>query len=79
MSGFKLQVRRLAGCIAAGAIPAAAQCAMCRTALAGQHGSAAVFNRAVVILLLPAVVLFSATFLLVYTRHRMGNDEKPEE
>jgi hypothetical protein len=52
---------------------------MCRTALAGQHGSAAVFNKAVVILLLPAVVLFSGTFLLVYTRHRMSNDEKPEE
>ena len=79
MSGFKLQVRRLAGCIAAGATPAAAQCAMCRTALAAQHGSAAVFNKAVLILLLPAVVLFGCTFLLVYTRHRVGNEEKPEE
>ena len=79
MSGFKLQVRRLAGCIAAGATPAAAQCAMCRTALAAQHGSADVFNKAVVILLLPAMVLFGSTFLLVYASHRMGNEEKPEE
>ena len=79
MNGFKLQVRRLAGCIAAGVTPAAAQCAMCRTAVAAQHGSAAVFNKAVVILLLPAVVLFGSTFLLVYTQHRMGKEEKPEE
>jgi hypothetical protein len=60
-------------------MPAAAQCAMCRTALAAQHGGADVFNKAIVILLLPAVVLFSGTFLLVYTRRRMGDDEKPEE
>jgi hypothetical protein len=76
---MKLQVLRLASCIAAGTISAAAQCAMCRTAMAAQHGGAGVFNKAILILLLPAVVLFSGTFLLVYTRHRAGNDEKPEE
>jgi hypothetical protein len=47
--------------------------------MAAQHGGAGVFNKAILILLLPAVVLFSGTFLLVYMRHRAGNDEKPEE
>jgi hypothetical protein len=76
---MKLQVLRLASCIAGGAAPLAAQCSMCRTAMAAQHGGAEVFNKAILILLLPAIVLFSGTFLLVYTRHRTGNNEKPEE
>ena len=79
MSGCKLQVLRLAGCIAAGVVPVAAQCAMCRTAMAAQHGGADVFNKAILILLLPAVVLFSGTFLLVYVQHRGRSGEKPEE
>ena len=79
MNGCKLQLLRLASCMMTGVVPTAAQCSMCRTALAAQHGGADVFNKAILILLLPAVVLFSGTFLLVYTQHRARNGEKPEE
>jgi hypothetical protein len=78
MIGCKSQVRRLLSCIAVGALPAAAQCSMCRTALS-ENGGAAVFNKAILILLLPAMVLFSGTFLVVYRGQRRGNDQKPEE
>jgi hypothetical protein len=71
---MKLQVLRLVSCIVAGGVPAAAQCAMCRTALAAQHGGADVFNKAILVLILPAFVLFSGTFALIFTRRG-----KPEE
>ena len=68
------QVAGLVSCIVAGGVPAAAQCAMCRTALAAQHGGAGVFNKAILVLILPAFALFTGTFLLIYTRRG-----KPEE
>lgn len=44
-----------------------AQCAMCRTAAAAQGARAAsTLNTAILILLLPALVLFSAVFLLAF-------------
>jgi len=43
-----------------------AQCAMCRTALAAQGAHARTLNAAILILLLPALALFSAVFLLAF-------------
>jgi hypothetical protein len=44
-----------------------AQCAMCRTAASAQGAHAAhTLNTAILILLLPALVLFSAVFLVAF-------------
>lgn len=57
----------LVAAVAGNALPVLAQCSMCRTALAAQGPEAAdAFNRAILILLVPAVVLFSSVFLLVF-------------
>jgi hypothetical protein len=42
-----------------------AQCAMCRSAAAAQ-GASGTLNAAILILLLPALVLFSAVFLMAF-------------
>ena len=65
----------------AAAAPAAAQCAMCRTALSHKAGDT--FNRAIVILLVPAVAMFGTIFLAVCryagSPRQEDPDEKPEE
>jgi len=51
------------------AVPVWAQCSMCRKALEVQSASAGdAFNRAILILLLPALALFSGAFLLFVRR-----------
>jgi hypothetical protein len=46
------------------AVPALAQCSMCRTAAAQNAQAAKTINTAILILLLPALALFSSVFLL---------------
>jgi hypothetical protein len=59
-------------------LPALAQCPMCRTAVAAQgQGAADTFNSAILILLLPAIALFSGVFL--FTWRSAGRTEDPEE
>jgi hypothetical protein len=63
------------------AAPAAAQCSMCRTALSHKAGDT--FNRAIIILLVPAVAMFGTIFLAVVryagSPRQEDPDEKPEE
>lgn len=54
-----------------------AQCAMCRTAMAAQQAKAiGAFNHAILILLVPAVALFSGMFLWAI---RFRNEVPPGE
>ncbi|HEX8992252.1 MAG TPA: hypothetical protein VF784_11300 [Anaerolineales bacterium] len=76
MIGWVGRFSRLASYVAAGAVPAAAQCSMCRTALAAHSGE--VFNRAILILLLPAMAFFSGTFLLFHRLRQSGDDDQQE-
>ncbi len=57
---------RLAGMLFATEELMRAQCAMCRTAAAAQAHAAGTINTAILILLLPAVALFSGVFLLAF-------------
>jgi hypothetical protein len=53
--------------IVTAATPALAQCSMCRTAAAAQGpGAMHAMNTAVLLLLLPALALFSAVFALAF-------------
>ncbi len=59
------------GCIVAGMLagsaPMAAQCSMCRTAAAAQDALAAqALDAGIVVLLVPAVALFTGVFLLAF-------------
>ncbi len=58
--------RTLGAFLIAAAGQAFAQCSMCRTAAAAQAQAAGTINTAIVILLVPALVLFSGVFLLVF-------------
>ncbi len=62
-------------------LPALAQCPMCRTALASQGRSAAdTFDRAILILLVPAVAMFGGVFLLAFRIARSaGTPESPDD
>ena len=59
------------------AAPAAAQCAMCRTALSHKAGDT--FNRAIIILLVPAVAMFGTIFLAVVRFAGSRGEEDPDE
>jgi hypothetical protein len=62
------------------AAPALAQCSMCRTAAAAQGPSAMhAMNMAVLLLLLPALALFSGMFVLAfwYARRTSGGESAP--
>ena len=51
-----------------GSLPA--QCSMCRTAASAQgHDAASAVNLAIVILLLPALALFSGVYWLLFRRY----------
>ncbi len=60
-------------------VPAAAlaQCSMCRTATAQNAHAAKTINAAILILLLPALALFSSVFLLAF--RRSGADESEDD
>ena len=74
MRGALRFVPALAACI-----PALAQCPMCRTALASQGRSATdAFDRAILILLVPAVTMFSGVLLLAFRMARSAGTEEPE-
>jgi hypothetical protein len=74
------RVFRSSWALIAAAAPAAAQCSMCRTALsANGHHAGDAFNRAIVILLLPAVVTFGTIFLAACRYAGSGGDEDPDE
>jgi hypothetical protein len=61
-------------------VPAWAQCSMCRTALEGQGPNAAgVVNMAIVILLFPAVALFSGVFLVAFRNGDPADSEAESE
>jgi hypothetical protein len=62
------------------AVSAAAQCAMCKASVRGAASSnpqavADTFNLAVLVLLVPPVLIFSALFL-VLLRYRRGADDR---
>jgi hypothetical protein len=61
----------------AAAAPAAAQCAMCRTALSHKAGDT--FNRAIIILLVPAVAMFGTICLAVVRYAGSRAEEDPDE
>jgi hypothetical protein len=63
--------------VLAAAAPAAAQCAMCRTALSHKGGDT--FNRAIIILLVPAVAMFGTIFLAVFRYAGSRAEEDPSE
>ena len=66
--------KTLAALLAWGAVPSWAQCSMCRAAAASQGaGATHALNAAIVVLLVPAVALFTGVFLLAF-RYR----EPPE-
>jgi hypothetical protein len=54
-----------------------AQCAMCRTALSHQAGDT--INRAIVILLVPAVAMFGTIFLAVCRYAGPGAEKDPDD
>ncbi len=58
-----------------------AQCAMCRTAAAAQGAQAvSALNKAILILLFPAIALFSGVFLLAFRRPADRTpDNEPDE
>ncbi len=60
---------------AAACAPAAAQCSMCRNAVAAQ-GAADTFDRAILILLVPAVVMFSSVFIFAC---RCGSSDRADD
>ena len=60
---------------AAACAPALAQCSMCRNAVAAQ-GAADTFDRAILILLVPAVAMFSSVFIFAC---RCGRSERADE
>ena len=76
MTGRNRMSVRVAASIAAAAAPALAQCSMCRTALETHSGD--VFNRAILILLLPAMAIFSGAFLLFFRLQRTEKDDRLE-
>jgi heme/copper-type cytochrome/quinol oxidase subunit 2 len=66
----------MAGAALAGCSSVFAQCSMCRTAAAAQNAKAAeAFNVAVVILLAPAVILFSGVFVWTIRRRDSAAEE----
>jgi len=70
---------RLGSILMASGLPLAAQCSMCRTAAASQGPHAAhAMNVAIIILLVPAVTLFSGVFLLAF-RYGKAADEDARE
>ncbi|MCC6858943.1 MAG: hypothetical protein IT158_10285 [Bryobacterales bacterium] len=76
MNGLR-RLRRIIPAALAG-LPAYAQCSMCRNAAAAQgQGAADSFNSAILILLVPAVALFSGVFL--FTWRSAARTEDPEE
>ena len=71
---------RLAWVLMAGALPAAAQCSMCRTALSAQgHHAGDAFNRAILVLLVPAMAMFGTIFLAVCKYSGSGGEGDREE
>lgn len=59
--------------------PVLAQCPLCRTAVAAQGSAAAsTFDRAILILLVPAVTLFCGVFLLAFRHGGPPGDDQPE-
>lgn len=64
-----LAVMLAAACLVFSSAPAAAQCAMCRTALSNSPETAKLaqnFNYAVLVLLIPPVLLFCGIFIAAY-------------
>ena len=74
---LKLAIPLLALVLIAAAVPASAQCPMCRTAVAaGGDKAGDTFDRAILVLLIPAVVMFSSVFLLsLRYRNTVGQEE----
>jgi hypothetical protein len=66
---------RLAGTLLLAASTLAAQCSMCRTAVAAQNAKAIEsVNYGILILFVPAVLLFSSVFVLAF-RHGLKEDD----
>jgi hypothetical protein len=66
---------RLAGTILLVASTLAAQCSMCRTAVAAQNAQAIEsVNHAILILFVPAIFLFSSVFVLAFRHGRREDD-----
>lgn len=70
--------RYLAGAVLAGCAPAWAQCSMCRTAAAAQEaGAAQALDAAIVVLLVPAVALFTGVFLFAFRSDAASREGRP--
>ena len=79
----KIQSRLLAagGLLLMGKASALAQCAMCRATLAGDPHAAAAshqMNMAVLLLLIPAIVLFCGFFLVMYRYRNSFRSSSPD-
>jgi hypothetical protein len=67
-------------CILISTLPAFAQCSMCRASASAQGAEAsAAFDKAIVILLAPALILFSGVFLFVFHREGPARDSEDHE
>lgn len=63
----------------AGASTALAQCSMCRTAASAQPpGASQAMNTAILILLVPALGLFSTVFLVAFRSDPHDEEDDPE-
>ncbi len=56
-----------------------AQCSMCRTAAAAQGAQSSVIDSAILVLLVPALVLFGAIVLLTYRLREQRPEGKSEQ
>jgi hypothetical protein len=66
---------KAAGTLLLTASALAAQCSMCRTAVAAQNAEAIQsVNHAILILFVPAVLLFSSVFVLAFRHARREDD-----
>ncbi|MEP6707278.1 MAG: hypothetical protein ABJC05_07150 [Pyrinomonadaceae bacterium] len=61
-----------------GAVPAAAQCAMCRASVQNNAALARGLNLAVLVLLVPPVTMFGSIIILAYRRRKGGEGGEGE-
>ncbi len=66
--------------LALGAMPAVAQCAMCRASFGGSSGAAMAksLNQGIIVLLIPPVAMFCAIFI-VAMKYRKTTDERSKD
>ena len=77
-SRFSLLVA--AFCLLASATPLAARCALCRSVVAAQNAIApGVIDKGIIVLFLPAVMVFSAVLVLAFRYRNDGGGRRPPD